>query len=157
MAGEIFAGVGAFKTMFDIAKSLKDMSDAVNRNAAVSDLWEQIIAAQTRYTAAIDKVHELEKELTRFETWDAEKKCYELKDLERGFFAYILTEEEQAGKEPHAICTNCYQRGFKSVLHSSGHIRSIERSWDCPACKTQFRNAWNDMAGLIKKCRETKV
>jgi hypothetical protein len=50
MVGEVIAGLGAFKTMFDIAKSLKDMNDTVNRNAAVAELWEQIISAQARYT-----------------------------------------------------------------------------------------------------------
>lgn len=41
MVAEVFAGISAFKTMFDIAKAMKDMDDAVKRNAAVFDLGEQ--------------------------------------------------------------------------------------------------------------------
>ncbi len=46
MVSEIFAGLGAFKTMFDIAKGLKDINDAAARNAAVVELQEKILAAQ---------------------------------------------------------------------------------------------------------------
>ena len=35
MAAEIIAGLGALKTAFDIAKGLKDIDNAVSRNAAV--------------------------------------------------------------------------------------------------------------------------
>jgi hypothetical protein len=46
MAGEIFAGLSAIKTAFDIAKGLKDIDDATRRNAAVIELQEKILAAQ---------------------------------------------------------------------------------------------------------------
>jgi hypothetical protein len=35
MVAEVFAGLGALKTAFDIAKGLKDIDDATRRNAAV--------------------------------------------------------------------------------------------------------------------------
>lgn len=154
MVAEVFAGMTAFKAMFDITKSLKDMDDAVRRNAAVSDLWEQIIAAQVRYTAAVEQVDELKEELRRFETWEAEKKRYELYDIHRGFYGYILKEGSENGEPPHALCTNCYQRGFKSILQSSGHMTAHDHSWDCPACKTKTKNpSAQDMAGLIRQAR----
>jgi hypothetical protein len=90
MAGEIIAGLSAFKTMFDIATSLKGMNDAAVRNKAAAELGEQIIAAQTRYATAAEQIRELEEKLRRMETWEAEKQRYELKDLRKGFFAYIL-------------------------------------------------------------------
>jgi hypothetical protein len=40
MVAEVFAGLGAFKTAFDIAKGLKDIDDATRRNAAVIELQE---------------------------------------------------------------------------------------------------------------------
>ena len=42
MVGEVFAGLSAFTSMFNIAKSMKDMNDAHIRNAAISVLWEHI-------------------------------------------------------------------------------------------------------------------
>jgi len=47
MVGEVFAGLGAIKTAFDIAKGLKDIDDAARRNAAVIELQQKI----TRRTA----------------------------------------------------------------------------------------------------------
>ena len=154
MVGEVFAGMTAFKAMFDITKSLKDMDDAVRRNAAVADLWEQIIAAQMRYTAAVEQVGELREELTRFETWESEKQRYELKDLYRGFYAYVPKVGMEQGEPPHALCTNCYNKSFKSILQSSGHIIIHEHFWLCPSCNTKIKSQAHDMASMIKRARE---
>jgi hypothetical protein len=153
VVGDVIAGLSSFKAMFDIAKSMKDLDDAVKRNSAVSDLWEQIITAQARYTAALEQVGELKEELTRFETWETEKHRYELKQLYRGPFAYILREGQENGEDPHAICTNCYQRGFKSVLQMSGHVTVHDRTWHCPACKMEAKGTWPNMADWIKRTR----
>ena len=45
MVAEVFAGLSAFKTLFDTARSLKDMNDAVVRSAAVIEMQEQILSA----------------------------------------------------------------------------------------------------------------
>lgn len=153
MASEIIMGLSAFKTMFDIAKSMKDMDDTVKRNAAVADLWEQIISAQTRYTAAVEQVDELKAQLTRFETWESEKTRYELKQLYRGPFAYILKDGQENNEDPHALCTNCYQQRFKSPLQSSGHIIVHDHYWHCPNCKMKAVSQWRNMADWIKKTR----
>jgi hypothetical protein len=116
MVGEIFAGISAFSEMLGIAKTIRDLDDNVKRNAAVADLWEKIITAQARYTQALEQVSQLEEKLRRLETWETEKERYELFDLGRGFYGYILKEGVERGEPPHALCTNCYQRGFKSVL-----------------------------------------
>jgi hypothetical protein len=50
MVGEAFAGLGAIRTDFDIAKGLKDIDDAARRNAAVIELQENPL----RTTCAID-------------------------------------------------------------------------------------------------------
>ena len=56
MVGEIYAGLGAFKIMFDTAKALKDMNDAAIRNGAVIELQEQILSAQTQQLTLVDRV-----------------------------------------------------------------------------------------------------
>ena len=64
--------------MLDIAKGLKDINDAAARNLAVIELQEKILAAHTAQAALVERVGELEKEMARFETWDAEKQRYRL-------------------------------------------------------------------------------
>lgn len=154
MVGEIFAGISAFSEMFGIAQAIRKLDDTVKRNEAVSDLWEKIISAQTRYTAAIEQVGQLEEKLRRFETWEAEKERYELKNLDRGFFAYVLKPGMENGEPPHAICTNCYQRGIKSILQSSGHVIVHEHFWFCPACNTKVKSQWRNMTEMLAKAKE---
>jgi hypothetical protein len=53
MVAEVLAGLGAFKTMFDMAKALKDINDAAIRNGAVIELQEQILGAQVAQAALL--------------------------------------------------------------------------------------------------------
>jgi len=157
MVGEVFAGISAFSEMLGIAKSLRDMDDAVKRNAAVYDLWEKITATQAQYTAAIEQVSELKEKLRRFETWETEKQRYELQDVDRGFFAYVLKPGMEADEPPHALCATCYQRGFKSFFQSSGHVTIHEHYWFCPSCNTKVKSQWRSMAEMLQKMRVRKA
>ncbi len=153
VAAEFLTGLGAFKTMFDIAKGLKDTNDAAVRNAAVIELQEKILGAQAQQTALIEQVRQLEEQVAGFETWQAEKSRYELKDLKRGFFAYIPKVGEEGGEPPHALCTNCYQKGVKSILQCNGSQNIHHRAWDCAACGTSTACTSNNMAELIQGTR----
>ena len=90
MVAEVFAGLAGFKTMLDTARSLKDMNDAVVRNAAVIQLQEQILAAQQLHAASVQRVRDLESEVAQFKTWETEKQRYKLKDFGQNTFAYEL-------------------------------------------------------------------
>jgi Mg2+ and Co2+ transporter CorA len=68
MVAEVFAGLSAFKTMFDMAKGLKDINDAAIRNGAVIELQEKILAARESQSAALERIGELEKKVASFET-----------------------------------------------------------------------------------------
>src|SRR6516162_2494056 len=103
MVGEVFAGLGAIKTAFDIAKGLKDIDDAARRNAAVIELQEKILTAQQAQMALVERIDELEKEVASFEAWAREKKRYKLTDYGGGTFAYALKPEEAQGEPPHRI------------------------------------------------------
>jgi hypothetical protein len=154
MISEAMMGASALKTAFDMAKALKDIDDRTRRNDAVIELQEKILGAQTAQAALIQEVGELEKEVTALKAWEADKKRYELKDL--GIGAFTLMSRSRAWKmanPPHGICTNCYQKGFKSILQSSGHPVVHDRSWDCHGCDSKIKNQSNDMGFLITKCR----
>lgn len=154
VVAETIAGLSGLRTAFDIAKTLKDLDDRARRNEAVIDLQQKILTAQEAQATLIKEASDLEQEVVRLKAWDADKQRYELKDLRKGFFAYIPKEGMENGEPPHAICTNCYQKGSKSILQCSGHTNVHERSWDCPSCKTKVKNQWSDMAALIAACRK---
>jgi hypothetical protein len=101
------------------------------------------IAAQTREATLLSRVSDLEKEVASFETWDAEKQRYELKQLIRGAptFAYALKPDAQPPEIFHCICATCYQKRLKSILQFSRPVLpgSGERVLACPVCNTEVR------------------
>ena len=142
MVGEVFAGLGALKTAFDIAKGLKDIDDATRRNAAVIELQEKILAAREAQSTLLDRVGRLEEKVTSFETWDAEKARYELRQLIRGAaptFAYALKADAEPAEDFHCICATCYQKRLKNILQFSRSVfvGSDEKVLACPVCKTE--------------------
>lgn len=109
-------GLGALKTAFDLAKGLKDIDDATRRNAAVIELQEKILGAQAAQAALIDRVSELEKEVTKLKAWDADKQRYKLTKLRPGVVCYALKEGMENGEPSHRLCASCYNGGHKSFL-----------------------------------------
>jgi hypothetical protein len=138
MVAEVFAGLGAFKTALDMAKGLKDIDDAVRRNAAVIDLQETILAAQQAQSSLIEKVRELEKEVTDLKAWGAEKEKYELKNVGQGSFAYVRKKDAQPSEPSHWLCAQCYQNSKKSILQYV-YGDSPDHIYDCSACGEKIR------------------
>ena len=136
MVAEVFAGIGAFKSMLDMAKSLKDMSDATIRNGAVIELQGQILSAQADQMALVERIQSLEAKVANFETWDTEKKRYELKNLGWGAQAYMLKPEARGGEPAHWVCPNCFSdRKIKIIQHAMVVGRGT--IWICPTCRTE--------------------
>ena len=136
MVSEIITGLGAFKTMLDMAKGLKDMNDASVRNRAVIELQEKILAAREQQSALAERVSELEKEVASYETWDAEKQRYELTDFGSGTFAYLLKPDMSSGEPEHRLCAACYQKGHKSILQFRNQTATRQGKYACPTCNT---------------------
>jgi hypothetical protein len=135
MAGELIAGLSIFKSMMDMAKGLKDVSDAAIRYSTAIELQEKILAAQAQQTALIERISDLEKQVAGFEKWETEKQRYKLTDYGGGTFAYALKPEAAEGEPPHRICAACYQRGHKGILQGTGTGFGQE-FFRCMACKT---------------------
>jgi hypothetical protein len=138
MVAEIFAGVGALKTAFDIAKGLKDIDDATRRNAAVMELQEKILSAQAAQSDLVEHVRELEKEVAGFEKWDAEKERYRLTDFGGNSFAYALKPDAANGEPAHRICPNCYEKRQKAILQFKFRNARGREFWKCVNCDKEF-------------------
>jgi hypothetical protein len=134
MVAEVFAGLGALKTAFDIAKGLKDIDDAARRNAAVIELQEKILSAQQSQSALIETVGNLENEVARLKAWEADKARYQLTEIGPGMVAFSIKEGMRNGEPFHRICANCCAGGKKSYLqqHSSGPNLTLRFAWGFP-------------------------
>jgi hypothetical protein len=138
LVAEVFAGIGALKTAFDIAKGLKDLDDATKRNAAIIDLQQIILTAQQAQMDLLNEASELRAKLKTINDKRDELSRYELIDVRGdGKFAYRL-RADAAGSEPiHLACPSCFKNGHVAILQF--RHKSENQDWfDCLACKSQF-------------------
>jgi hypothetical protein len=134
MVGEVFAGLSAIKTALDLAKGLKDIDDATRRNAAVIELQEQILDAQSEQATLVDHVRELKTRVAQLEAWDADKERYILTDLGGRHFAYALKDSMANGEPLHHLCTQCYSDNIKSILQTEDRQPGRCRVLTCHRC-----------------------
>lgn len=113
---ETIAGLGAVKSAFDLAKSLKDINDATVRNAAIIELQEKILAAHQAQATLLDKLSELEKKIASLEMWENEKQRYRLIEVRAGFAAYTMKPGMENDEPPHYLCASCFNGRHKSIL-----------------------------------------
>jgi hypothetical protein len=137
MVGEVFAGLSAIKAAFDVSKTLADIHDVATRDRAVIELQKEILSAQAAQIDLVERVRELEKEVTGFETWDAEKQRYELKNVGYSAFAYMLKPEERGVSPPHFVCTNCYEHKHIAIIQYI-RVQGVGPTWQCPGCENRI-------------------
>jgi len=138
MVGEMLAGLSAFKSMYDMAKALKDINDATIRNGAVIELQEKILAAREHQTTLLERISELEKEVASFEAWETEKQRYELKEVAPGAFVQVLKEPMSGAEQNARFCANCYQN-HKARLLQAHHSDALFVYHKCQECSGQIR------------------
>lgn len=150
MVGEVFAGISGFKAMFDLAKALKDANDAAIRISTATELQERIFAAQQEQAALLEVKTQLEKRVADLEAWDADKQRYQLNEFVPGQFSYVLKEEAQGGEPTHHLCTNCYSKNQKSIMHTEHLEPSGALCIFCPYHSANFTKlrAWLCFLGI---------
>jgi len=148
------------KAAFDIAKGINEIAKSADIQSAVINLQSQILSAQQyalgaseRESALKEEIAALKAEVAAAKSWLSERDRYELLDLRKGFFAYVLKPEEQGVLPYHALCANCFGKAKKSILQINGSTNVHQRAWNCPECKTSYPSQWNDMKVLVAKVR----
>jgi len=141
MATELIAGLGIFKTMFDLARGMKDISDATIRNSVAIDLQEKILAAQLQQSSLVQAVSDLEAQVASLKAWDAEKERYELRPMRSGDFAplaYTLKEAMARDEPDHWLCPTCFHRGKKSILQGETRMPGRAVVFQCHECGAEL-------------------
>jgi hypothetical protein len=119
MAVEIFAGLSALKTAFDLAKGLKEIDDVTRRNAAIIDLQQKILDAQQSQQDLILKASALEKKLAESEVWEMERTNYELRQAAPGVMTYVPSGMADGEDPQYQLCPSCFHGRHKSLLVQS--------------------------------------
>jgi hypothetical protein len=136
MVSELITGMGAFKTMLDIAKGLKDITNTATRHAAEIVLQQKILDAQAAQAELVEELNKANAKIADMERWTTESKRYQLKEIAPGVFAYELRQDMSKGEPSHRICPTCYENSRKSILQP--HKLGLYDFLRCPVCKTKL-------------------
>ncbi len=138
MVAEVFGGIAALKAAFDITKGLKDIDDRTRLNAAIIELQERILSAQSAQAELVESEGELKKRVAQLEAWETEKQRYQLTEIGPAIFCYVLKPDMANGEPIHRLCANCYTDGKKAFLQQTVHADSLDE-FTCNRCNEKLR------------------
>ncbi|WP_312313151.1 hypothetical protein [Sphingobium yanoikuyae] len=159
MLTEISAGLNSLKAAKDILQALNGIQSAVavnevkfNLQSLLLNAQQSLFAAQEAQAAAAKRIADLEQQIVRLKDWSAEKGRYQLRDVGRGSFAYVVKPGMEQGEPPHWLCTNCFDHGRKSFMQSKGNgvgnrtvaERGLDKTYACDSCKGSFQVGWSN-------------
>ena len=135
----------SLRSVVEITKAMKDVSDANLIQTKVFELTREIMAAQscameaqTAQSDLLRRIRELEEEKSKLEAWNAEKSRYELKSIQPGVHVYTLKQGMESGEELHYVCPTCCNRGQKSILQQETRYPGMVVMQVCHECGTEL-------------------
>jgi hypothetical protein len=138
------AALSSLNAAKDIAQAMIGLRDAAAFQTKLIEFQSKLIeangaalTAQDERASLLQEIRALKEKVARLETWETEKKKYELRELFPGAMAYVLKEEAKGTEPTHWLCAACYHGGQKSVLQKDiGKQDPTGRTpaWSCPAC-----------------------
>jgi len=139
----MIGGIAAsLRLMGDITKLAIEARDFTLMREKVIELQTVIMSAQSGALAAqadqfelLERIRELEKQVAKFEAWEAEKQKYQLTEPRSGTFAYVLKEDAGASEPKHLLCANCFQHGTKSILQQETRYPGMCSVLSCNQCR----------------------
>ncbi len=144
MLAEATAAFTSLKTAADIAKTLLALREAAQFNSQLSDLLQavvearlQAVAIQESHTSVTSQVKELENEIERLKSWQAEAENYKVLEVASGLFAYVAKDNQQPLQSTQKLCSNCFHQSIKSFLQQASEARPM-RSLSCHKCKAKI-------------------
>ena len=154
----ITTAVTSIKTAGNIAKGLLGLltmaevqAKAIELNSQIIDAQHQIFAAIATQTALVERVRELEGQVTRMKDWDTQKQRYKLAAPFPGCMVYALQRSMSDGEPAHYLCTACFQNGEKSILqgHEGSRLRGGSgrelANFSCSACNAEAATQWRNI------------
>jgi len=135
--------ITGLKTAGEIASAFVGLRDQAMIQTKVIELQSVILAAQSSAMSAqgdqlalLENKRRLEGQIAELEAWEREKKRYNLEEIGRGTFAYVLKVDALPPEPRHMICPSCYEHQRKSILQA-GEVSMARRVHRCPSCGTE--------------------
>ncbi|HTB03473.1 MAG TPA: hypothetical protein VK804_23635 [Bradyrhizobium sp.] len=122
------------KAMIGIRDGAMLQAKAIELNGIILSAQQSALDANIAQVDLTQRIRDLEAKITKLESWEAEKQRYELAEIGAGGFAHVVKSGMLNGEPIHCICSDCYQRGEKSILQMTrntyGSVTLV-----CPRCK----------------------
>ena len=151
----IGSAVSSLKVAADIARGLINLhtltevqSKAIELNGKILDAQHQIFQANTAQTALVERVRELESQITRMKDWDAQKQRYKLAAPFSGCMVYALQKSASEGEPPHYLCASCFQKGDRAILQGK-ETKTRHSYYFCNACGSEAETQWNNVIAPV--------
>lgn len=126
MITETMSTIGGIKTAIDMAKGISALKSEAEINQAIIDIQRTLLEAQGAAFSDKETIAKLSEEIGKLnlilqnkEYWEKQKLRYVLVKSELGAFTYNLRPEFSDDEVPHRLCTNCFDSGYKSFLHTT--------------------------------------
>jgi hypothetical protein len=149
--GAIGGALASINAARDIAKTMIGLRDAellqaktIELNGLILQALGEAIEARQAEAAQINHIGHLEAEIARLKAWGTEKDRYELKQIDGGFFAYMLKPAERGSEPPHWLCATCYSQSQKGFLQAQGRTKDDHHMLiKCGTCGATSAGHWN--------------
>jgi superfamily II helicase len=132
------------KAVKDIGEAMAGLGDAaalqqkqIEFQSKLYDANNALIAAQEERSAMLERIGQLEKEVTRLEAWEAKKDQYELVSIASNVVAYAQKKAISGSTPPHYLCANCFAKEQVSYLQQHIHGDSVDK-YVCNSCKEEL-------------------
>lgn len=151
--GSIASAISSLKSAIDLVKSFyglhseSEISTATGKlNQALLETQNLVFAAYATQATLINRVRELESEITRMKDWNTEKQRYKLAAPFPGCMVYAVQKSMCNGEPAHYLCATCYNKGEASILQCREGGRTKEgnqhSSFFCHVCKSAAVTQW---------------
>lgn len=154
----IASALSSLKAAKDIAEAMIGLRDGAAFQGKLMEFQSKIIdannaafAAQDERSTLLERVNVLEKKISEFEAWEAERKRYQLEQFEPGVSVYVLKEEMAAGDPIHHACPNCFANRKPRILQATDRVVYRRRIRVCNDCKSEF--AYGEQSPLSPRPR----
>lgn len=127
MYTEITSAIQSTKAALEIVKAARGLANYSELLTAVTDVQIKLtdaiaseLAGQEKQAELLERIRELERRLSEFESWDAQIQRYELFAFETKAMAYALRPGMENGQPMHYLCLPCADKRQRSTLQPNG-------------------------------------
>ncbi len=106
----------AVNSLLSLKVGVEVQSKAIELNSKIIEAQGHIMSIRGDYSAAIEQIEALKKEIMDLKSWKKQSESYHFKEVHPGAFTYAFKPQGESAEPVHWLCVNCFDNHRKSVL-----------------------------------------